>query len=161
MDAVKNIKLKSSDGKIIELSSKAALKSGLLRGIIEDYPEDSEFPLNNVTGNVLEKIKEYLVHYQDEEPSVVEKPLKDDFKQMCKEWDYNFLGDDNTFILELIKGANFMDIKPLLELASAKIASKIKKVTTESINKDFNIGELNPDEKEQIKKDKEFLEKNL
>ena len=161
MDAVKNIKLKSSDGKIIELSSKAALKSGLLRGIIEDYPEDSEFPLNNVTGNVLEKIKEYLVHYQDEEPSVVEKPLKDDFKQMCKEWDYNFLGDDNTFILELIKGANFMDIKPLLELASAKIASKIKKVTTESINKDFNIGELNPDEKKKKKKDKEFLEKNL
>ncbi len=58
MDANKTIKVKSSDGKLVELTSKAASKSGLLRGIIEDYPEDSEFPLNNVTGEVLEKIKE-------------------------------------------------------------------------------------------------------
>ena len=32
-----------------------------------------------------------------------------------------------------------MDIKPLLELASAKVACKIRGTTTESIRKDFGI----------------------
>ena len=61
MDGEKTIKIKSDDNKIIELSSTAALKSGLLRDIIEDYLEDTEFPLNNVNGATLEKVKEYLL----------------------------------------------------------------------------------------------------
>ena len=161
MDGNKTIKVKSSDGKLVELTSKAASKSGLLRGIIEDYPEDSEFPLNNVTGEVLEKIKEYLDHYQDTEPFVVEKPMKDEFPKICNEWDNKYLGDNDMMILELIKGANFMDIKPLLEIASAKVASKIKKVNTQAINKSFNITVLTDEEKNQVKKDKDYLEKNL
>ena len=162
MDGEKIIKIKSSDNKIVELSSKAALRSGLLRGIIEDYPEDTEFPLNHVNGTTLEKVKEYLTHYQDQEPSIISKPLKsNNFKECANEWDNNFIGEDNDSILALILAANFMDIKPLLELASAKVACKIRGTTTESIRKDFEINELNNDEKEQIEKDKKYLEKNL
>ena len=162
MDGEKIIKIKSSDNKIVELSSKAALRSGLLRGIIEDYPEDTEFPLNHVNGTTLEKVKEYLTHYQDQEPSIISKPLKsNNFKECADEWDNNFIGEDNDSILSLIIAANFMDIKPLLELASAKVACKIRGTTTESIRKDFEINELNNDEKEQIEKDKKYLEKNL
>ena len=54
-----------------------------------------------------------------------------------------------------------MEIKPLLELASAKVAFKIRGTITESIRKDFGINELNNDEKEQIEKDKKYLEKDL
>ena len=162
MDGEKIIKIKSSDNKVVELSSKAALRSGLLRGIIEDYPEDTEFPLNHVNGTTLEKVKEYLTHYQDQEPSIISKPLKsNNFKECANEWDNNFIGEDNDSILALILAANFMDIKPLLELASAKVACKIRGTTTESIRKDFEINELNNDEKEQIEKDKKYLEKNL
>ena len=50
MDVEKTIKVKSSDGKVIELSTKAASKSKLLSGVIQDYPEDSEFPLNKING---------------------------------------------------------------------------------------------------------------
>ena len=161
MDAEKTIKVKSNDNKVVELSSKAASKSGLLRGIIEDYPEDTEFPLNNVNGVTLEKVKEYLIHYQDSEPKTVEKPLKKEFKDCVDDWDYNFIGDDNSSILSLILAANFMDIKPLLELGSAKVASKIRGTTTENIRKDFNIKEITKEEEEQIEKDKKYLEQNL
>ena len=162
MDGEKTIKIKSNDNKIVELSSKAALRSGLLRGIIEDYPEDTEFPLNHVNGTTLEKVKEYLTHYQDQEPPIISKPLKsNNFKECADEWDNNFIGEDNDSILALILAANFMEIKTLLELASAKVACKIRGTTTESIRKDFEINELNNDEKEQIEKDKKYLEKNL
>ena len=161
MDIEKTIKVKSSDGKVIELSTKAASKSKLLSGVIQDYPEDSEFPLNKINGATLEKVKEYLVHYQDSEPKQIEKPLPKDFKDCVDEWDYKFIGDDNDQILALIFAANFMDIKPLLDLAAAKVATLIRGTTTESIRKDFEINDISKEEDEQMQKDKSYLEKNL
>ena len=161
MDIEKTIKVKSSDGKVIELSTKAASKSKLLSGVIQDYPEDSEFPLNKINGATLEKVKEYLVHYQDSEPRQIEKPLPKDFKDCVDEWDYKFIGDDNDQILALIFAANFMDIKPLLDLAAAKVATLIRGTTTESIRKDFEINDISKEEDEQMQKDKSYLEKNL
>ena len=161
MDGEKTIKVKSSDGKVIELSTKAASKSKLLNGIIEDFPEDSEFPLKNINGATLEKVKEYLVHYQDSEPRQIEKPLQKDFKDCVDEWDYKFIGDDNTQILSLISAANFMDIRPLLDLAAAKVATLIRGTTTESIRKDFEINDISEEEDKQMQNDKSYLEKNL
>jgi len=161
MDGEKTIKVKSSDGKVIELSTKAASRSKLLSGIIEDYPEDSEFPLNKINGSTLEKVKEYLVHYQDSEPKQIEKPLLPDFKNCVDEWDYKFIGDDNSLILSLIFAANFMDIKPLLELAAAKVATLIRGTTTETIRKDFEINDISKEEDAQMQKDKSYLEQNL
>ena len=161
MDVEKTIKVKSSDGKVIELSTKAASKSKLLSGVIQDYPEDSEFPLNKINGATLEKVKEYLVHYQDSEPRQIEKPLPKDFKDCVDEWDYKFIGDDNDQILALIFAANFMDIKPLLDLAAAKVATLIRGTTTESIRKDFEIKDFSKEEEKQMENDKSILEKNL
>ena len=162
MDADKTIKVKSNDNVVVELSSKAAAKSGLLKGIIEDYPEDSEFPLTSVDGKTLEKVKEYLTHYQDENPNKIEKPLKSNkFEECANEWDLKFIGDNNDTVLALILAANFMDIKPLLELAAAKVACIIRGTTTESIRKDFGITDLNDQEKKQIETDKKYLEENL
>ena len=161
MDGEKTIKVKSSDGKVIELSTKAASRSKLLSGIIEDFPEDSEFPLNKINGETLEKVKEYLSHYQDSEPRQIEKPLQKDFKDCVDEWDYKFIGDDNSQILALIFAANFMDIKPLLELAAAKVATLIRGTTTESIRKDFDIKDISQEEDKQMQKDKSYLEQNL
>ena len=162
MDVDKTIKVKSNDNVVVELSSKAAAKSGLLKGIIEDYPEDSEFPLTSVDGKTLEKVKEYLTHYQDENPNKIEKPLKSNkFEECANEWDLKFIGDNNDTVLALILAANFMDIKPLLELAAAKVACIIRGTTTESIRKDFGITDLNDQEKKQIETDKKYLEENL
>ena len=162
MDVDKTIKVKSNDNVVVELSSKAAAKSGLLKGIIEDYPEDSEFPLTSVDGKTLEKVKEYLTHYQEENPNKIEKPLKSNkFEECANEWDLKFIGDNNDTVLALILAANFMDIKPLLELAAAKVACIIRGTTTESIRKDFGITDLNDQEKKQIETDKKYLEENL
>ena len=162
MDVDKTIKVKSNDNVVVELSSKAAAKSGLLKGIIEDYPEDSEFPLTSVDGKTLEKVKEYLTHYQEENPNKIEKPLKSNkFEECANEWDLKFIGDNNDTVLALILAANFMDIKPLLELAAAKVACTIRGTTTESIRKDFGITDLNDQEKKQIETDKKYLEENL
>ena len=160
------IKVKAADGKLVELSTKAAKKSAVIKGLIEDFPDNDELPLplNTVNGKELEKIKDYLMHYQDvDEPPKIPKPLKsNDFKECCEdEWDYNFVGDNNDEILALIRASNYLDIKPLLELLSANVACKIRGTTTESIRKDFGIENINKDEETQINDDKKYLEATL
>ena len=162
MDSDSIIKLKANDGKEIEISKKAASKSRILQGILEDYTDDTEIPLNKVNGAILEKVKDYLVHYQDEEPPKIEVPLKSiHFKECVPEWDYNFLGEDIEVIFGLLDASNYMDIKSLFELASAKLGSLIKGMTSESVKNDFGIGELTKEEQEQVLIHKRFLEENL
>ena len=95
MDADKKITLVSSDGEKVEISSKAVQRSVLVKGIIEDYPDDAEVPLNNVKSNILKKIKEYLEHYENEEPKEIERPLpSQNFKECVEEWDFKYIDVD-------------------------------------------------------------------
>ena len=163
MDADKKITLTSSDGEKVEISSKAVQRSVLVKGIIEDYPDDAEVPLNNIKSNILKKIKEYLEHYENAEPKEIERPLQSqNFKECVDEWDFNYIEVDLDFIFELILGANYMDIKPLLELASAKVASIIKGKSTEEIRKTFNItNDFTPEEEQQIIEENKWCMENL
>ena len=55
-----------------------------------------------------------------------------------------------------------MDIKPLLELVSAKVASIIKGKTTEEIRKTFNItNDFTPEEEQQIIEENKWCMENL
>ncbi len=163
MEVDKKIILVSSDGEKIEISSKAAQRSVLVKGILEDYPDDAEVPLNNVKSNILKKIKDYLDHYENEELKEIERPLaSNNFKECVNEWDYNFIDMDLQLIFEIILGANYMDIKPLLELSSAKVASIIKGKNTEEIRKIFDINnDFTPEEEQQILEENKWCMENL
>ena len=157
------ITLVSSDGEKMQISAKAAQRSQLVKGIIEDYPDDAEVPLNNVKSSILKKIKEYLEHYQDSDPKEIERPLASQNYQECVEaWDFEFINIELDTIFEIILAANYMDIKPLLELASSKIASIIKGKTPEEIRKIFNIqNDFTPEEEQQIRDENQWCMDNL
>jgi S-phase kinase-associated protein 1 len=159
----KMITLVSSDGEKMQISAKAAQRSQLVKGIIEDYPDDAEVPLNNVKSNILKKIKDYLEHYQESEPKEIERPLASQNYQECVEaWDYEYINVELDLIFEIILAANYMDIKPLLELASSKIASIIKGKTPEEIRKTFNIqNDFTPEEEQQIRDENQWCMDNL
>ena len=93
MDTEMILKLKANDGKVVEISNKAASRSKVLKEMMNDYPEASEIPLNEVDGPTLFKVVDYLSKYKDEEPRIVEKPLKsNDLKEVLQnDWEYNFL----------------------------------------------------------------------
>ena len=159
----KMITLVSSDGEKMQVTAKAAQRSQLVKGIIEDYQDDAEVPLNNVKSNILKKIKEYLDHYQDSDPKEIERPLASQNYQECVDaWDYEFINVDLDLIFEIILAANYMDIKPLLELASSKVASIIKGKTPEEIRKTFNIqNDFTPEEEQQIREENQWCLDNL
>ena len=164
MDLDAEIQISSSEGKIINISKKAANRSGILKGMMEDFPDELSFPMKTIKGNILEKIKNYLMHYKDEEPQEIEIPLKsNNFSECVNNWDFNFLGSDIDTIFDLLEAANYLDIKPLHELVSAFLGANIRGINSNSIIKDFeiDINELTDKEKEEMMNDKKYLEENL
>ena len=154
----------SSDGETIETSAKAAMRSTIIKDSIQDSREDIiEFNANNVKGNILKKIVEYLEHYKETEPKEIERPLPSlNFKECVEEWDFNYIDIDLDMIFEIILAANYLDIKPLLELSSAKVASIIKGKTMEEIRQTFRItNDFTPEEEQQIIEENKLCMENL
>lgn len=163
MENSKIITLVSSDGEKFQVSEKAARRSQLIKGIIDDYPDDPEVPLHNVKSTILQRIITYLEYYKDSEPREIEKPLpSNNFNDCVDAWDYQFIDLEIELIFEIIFAANYMDIKPLLELASSKIASIIKGKSPEEIRKIFNIqNDFTPEEEAQIREENQWCMENL
>ena len=162
MEVEEEIQIRSKEGTIYKITKKAAMRSGILKGMMEDYPDDATFPMKNIKGNILEKIKDYLMHYENEEPQEITIPLKsNNFSECVNAWDYNFLGNDFDVVLELLTAANYLDIKPLYELISAFLGSNIRGINSNNIFKDFEIDELTENEKIEMLNDKKYLEENL
>ena len=147
----KTLYLLSSDGIKEQISLKASLRSGLIKTMIEINPDSNEIALD-IKSELLKKIKEYLEHYENEEPLEIEKPLPSpNFEECVSEWDYTFMDINLDMTFDLLLASNKMDIKSLLELTSAKVASIIKKVSTEKIRQTFNItNDFTPEEEQQI-----------
>ena len=75
------------------------------------------------------------------------------------EWDANFVEVDQETLFELILAANYMDIKPLLDLTCAKVASMLKGKTPEQIRKQFNIAnDFTPEEEEAVRAENKWAE---
>ena len=151
-----------SEGEKEEISLKAALRSGLIKSIIEINPDSTEIPLK-LKSEILKKVKEYLEHYKDKEPLEIERPFpSNNFKECVDEWDYNFTDIGLDIIFELILASNYLDIKSLLELGSAKISSILKGKTTEELKNIFNItNDFTPEEEQQIIEENKWCMENL
>jgi S-phase kinase-associated protein 1 len=66
---------------------------------------------------------------------------------------------DQSALYELTLAANFMDIKPLLDLCCARIASFIKGKTPEQIRTNLNIpNDFTPEEEAAVKAENKWAE---
>ena len=138
----RNLTCVSSDDQKITIDEKSAQKSVLLKGLFEDYKEDMEdTPIADVSGAILKKAFEYLEHYKDSEPKEIPRPLPSaNMTEVCGEWDVKFLSElELDSVFDVINAANYLDIKSLLDLSCAKIASEMKGKTADEIRTKFNI----------------------
>ena len=142
MDEANVRKLKSSDGKTFEVNEKILSTSKFFKDLINDYPQpDQEITINQVDGKNLEKIIEYLKHYETEKPKEIPKPLpNNDLKSILSEWDYNFINPLSIAdLIDLINAANFLDIGDLVALTAAKLAAEMLTGSIEEVRDKFGI----------------------
>jgi len=137
-DETKPLKLVSKDKKEYTVERKQAFVSMLVKTCLENDDKAEEVPIPGVTGAILGSVVEYMVHHKGIEPQLVEKPLRSKvMKDVCADkWDAEYIdkiGDNRQQLYDLILAANYMDIKSLLHLGCAKVASLIKGQPLEKI----------------------------
>lgn len=69
------VKLLCSDGEQVEVEKEVAEKSVIIKGLIEDNP-DEEIPLPNVKRPILDKIIDFCRYLKDHAAPEIDKPLK-------------------------------------------------------------------------------------
>lgn len=79
--------------------------------------------------------------------------------EVVQEWYATFVAVDQEILFELILAANYMDIKPLLDLTCATVASLIKGKSAEDIRKQFHIvNDFTPEEEAQVREENKWVE---
>jgi S-phase kinase-associated protein 1 len=93
---------------------------------MQDIGSDTPIPLPNVTGKILSKVIEYC-KYHLEHPTPASEEKKDEKRtDDIIPWDQEFCKVDQATLFELILAANYLDIKPLLDLTCKTVANMIK-----------------------------------
>ena len=154
MDEATTRKLRSQNGGVFEVEESVLKTSKFLKDLICDYPDpDQEIIINQVNSENLQKIIDYLQHYENQKPKEIPKPLpNDNLKEYLDEWDYNYI---NPLSLEecidLLNAAVFLDIQDLVILCSAKIASHMLRNTVEEVLDEFTWKNITEEEKKQYR----------
>ena len=146
----------------VPVAKKIAVMSELVSTMVEGDKEEKDIPLPNVKKVILEKIISYMKYHVDSPSKEIEKPLKSaNMNEVVSQWDADFCDVDQETLFEMILAGNYMDIKSLLDLCCAKVASMIKGKTPEQIRKTFNItNDFTPEEEEAVRAENKWAEES-
>jgi len=154
-----SIKLTSKDQESIDIEKKFAFISKLVKTSLDTDTTSTEVPIPGVAADILQLVCDYMNHHQGVEPACIESPLRSKLmKDVCKDaWDADYIdqiGDNRQQLYDLILAANYMDIKSLLHLGCAKVASLIKGQPLDKIKEILSVnGGKKTESKDDEKKD--------
>lgn len=163
MSEGRTVHLVSQEGEQFDVALDVAKMSELVKTMFDpEAPEDEvqDIPLPNVKTAILSKVIEFASHYKTEPMNEIEKPLKSsNMSEVVQQWYADFVNVEQEILFEMILAANFMDIKPLLDLTCATVASMIKGKTPEEIREHFNItNDFTPAEEAQVREENKWCE---
>ena len=116
----------------------------------------------DVSQETLKKVLDFCEHHTDPAHPlpVIAKPLRSaNMADLVSDWDAEYINLEQPQLFELILAANYMDIKPLLDLSCAKVASMMKGKTPEELRALFNIeNDFTPEEEAQVREENRWVE---
>ena len=141
---VTHMKLLSKEQEVFEVPRAVALRSVTIKDMTEDTGMGVPVPLPMVGSRVLTKVIEYCTYHHRAEQ---EQASEDE----ARVWDRDFVKVDDESLFSLILAANYLNLKPLLDLACKAVADEIKGKTPDEIRSRFNIkNDFTPEEEEQV-----------
>ena len=154
----------AEDGTTLRVPMAVCERSRLVVNMVEAVEEGEEVmvPLPEVDVATLRHVVDYLEHYHGgEEPVKVPRPMPKPLKDIASEWDMEFLERfDLEGLYALTLAANFMDIKPLIKLATACIYDRhIRGKGAEEIRETFGLeDDLTEEDKAAIREENRWCE---
>uniref|UniRef100_A0A1Y1L9L7 Skp1-related protein n=1 Tax=Photinus pyralis TaxID=7054 RepID=A0A1Y1L9L7_PHOPY len=157
--------LASNDNATLQVDRVVAQRSILIKHMMEDIgydtiSQDNPIPIPNVNEAVLRKVIEWCEHHRNDPPQAQDDDSDGRRRTTdIEEWDQKFMQVDQEMLFEIILAANYLDIKPLLDVGCKTVANMIKGKSPEEIRKTFNItNDFTPEEEEQIRRENEWAE---
>ena len=133
-----NMNLISKSGKAHKVKKSAVVLSNVIKTMIEYDTKEQEIPLSTLNDDVLEKIVEFMEYHENVKFTEIEKPIKStNIRDLVSDWDADFINVDKILLFDLLQASNYLDIKELLDLCCAKIATMIKGKTKTQLEKIF------------------------
>lgn len=159
----KIVKLRSSQEVEFELPVKAAMVSELVKDSIENEDDETQtVDVIRVSTDCLSKVVDFLKHNDEEQMLEIPTPLNGNtFEEvMTQTWFQEFVDENNTsqdMLFELLTAANYMGIKPLLDLACLKVTFQLNGKNAEEIRTILNLPELTPEEEVQARSEHPWI----
>ena len=145
-----SITLKSNDGQEFKISEETCKISKYLT---ENTKDKKELVLDQLNGESLKLVVDYLNHYSKNELSKLPDALKSaDLKSELCTFDYKFISPisfENAFYL--INAGLLLELQHLHDLACIKIAAFMRDKAPDEINKEFTFEcQLTPEEIKEL-----------
>ena len=162
------IKLTTMDEQTFEVECKVTDCSTTIKNILEDIGEvnqnapPQDVPLPNVSGAILARVIAFMNHHHATKIENAAKKTDDGDaakKTDDASWNAKFCDVDQSVLFELILAANYLDIKPMLDIACVTVVGMLKGKKPEEIRVMFNIkNDFTPEEEEAVRKENEWCE---
>ncbi|CAB9501828.1 ubiquitin ligase complex SCF subunit sconC [Seminavis robusta] len=164
--------LRSAEGSEFFLPIEAAEVAELVRDSLDENEDDDDDDQRNkeqrevdvirVSCDCLAKVVDFLKHHDEEPMTEIPTPLGgNSFEEvMPQQWYQNFVADDNMsqeMLFELLTAANYMGIKPLLDLACLKVTFQLNGKSAEEIRLILNLPELTPEEERLAREEHRWI----
>ncbi|XP_057342222.1 S-phase kinase-associated protein 1-like [Microplitis mediator] len=154
------IKLESNDKQIFEVDIKVAKMSMTIKTMLEDLglgdSDDEVVPLPNVNSAILKKVIEWAEHHKDDPPAPEDDETQEKRSDDISVWDVDFLKVEQPTLFAIIRAANYLDIKGLMDVTCKTVANMIKGKTPDEIRKTFNLPPIKtPVDKDDVVKAKD------
>ncbi|KAF8366253.1 hypothetical protein PRIPAC_84082, partial [Pristionchus pacificus] len=138
------VSLTSSDGRSFIVDLNIVKHSGTIQGLIENLDESSlsehPIPLMNVTGDILEKVIEWLTHHENDDVVVETDERSEGTSRSIAQWDEDFMKRlDITGHCDMLKAADYLDIKNLMDTCVDLIGASLKDKDSEQLRAHFGI----------------------
>lgn len=152
-----SVTLISADSQRFAVDAAVAAQSVTIQNTVEEIGGDEPVPLPNVSGAVLARVIEFCTsRASHQDPADPADPATD----ARSEFDASFVADlkaDHAMMFDLIMAANYLNIKPLLDLLCRTAADMISGKTVEEIRDMFGIqNDFTPEEEERVRQENQW-----
>jgi S-phase kinase-associated protein 1 len=155
------VTLRSKDGKEYALTIDAANLSDLVKDASSDGDETvTVVDVLRVNSDTLAEVVAFLTHYQEEPMVEIPTPLNGvSFSEIIAQaWYKDFVdGKPREAIFDLLTAANYMGIKPLLDLTCLKVTFELTGKSAEDIREILNLPTLTPEEEATARQEHKWI----
>eukprot|EP00808_Paulinella_micropora_P018706 g6972.t1 len=152
-DSIIRLKCKV-DGKCVITKKSVLKRSEFLYAALSDDEQATELSIDHINSFILAKVVEYLTYHQNVPVPTFPIPLpSSDMHVFVGPWDAAFCDADVDVIFRLLLAANYLAIKPLVDLLCAKLATLVRDRSVQQMKETFRIRPFTKEEEVQVRRD--------